>query len=308
MSRLEQLGPARDLLGDDFFGGWETTDVETFSRFASQAEPMLGKITDFMGVRTSTYFHPWAAHYDNKVLADLPVPDDFLRAEAIEYFTLFDALQKAPDDSFVMAEVGSSYAPWTIAACVCARRMGKTDVRLAATEASNYLFNLIPKHMAENDLDPADFKLINGAAATERTQLFFPKVTSPGDNGGQIRMNDAGADYVNRNVEYETVEAYPLGDLLPVGMVDLIHMDVQGVEFDILNSAQDLLNQRVRNIFIGTHSRKIEEQLLELFHHEKWELVRERPTRFSYRGDLESIVGWTTRDGGQYWHNPAASS
>src|SRR5688572_4193995 len=145
MTRLEQSQAARNMMGEDFFGGWENDDVGLFQRFASDAEPMPGKITDFMGIRTDTSFHPWAAHYDNTVIADLPLPDDSLRAEAIEYFALFDALQKAPRESFAMAEVGSSYGPWTCAAAVCAARMGKSDVRLSAVEASSFLFDLIPQ-------------------------------------------------------------------------------------------------------------------------------------------------------------------
>jgi hypothetical protein len=128
---------------------------------------------------------------------------------------------------------------------------------------------------------------------------------SPGDNGGQASPQDSDKDYLNRAVEHEPVEAYPLEELLPEGTVDLIHMDVQGHEFDILSSSLEILTRRVRNIFVGTHSRKIEGQLLELFHGAGWELVRERPTRFTYSAVHTDIVAWTTRDGGQYWNNPS---
>ena len=75
MSRLEQSSAARNMMGEDFFGGWESSDIELFKRFASPAVPVLGKITDFIGVRTSTEFHPWAAHLDNSVISDLPLPE-----------------------------------------------------------------------------------------------------------------------------------------------------------------------------------------------------------------------------------------
>lgn len=305
MSRLEQSTAARNMMGEDFFGGWEASDAELFKKFAAPASATPGKITDFLGVKTSTEFHPWASHYDNTVISDLPLPDDSLRAEAIEYFALFDALVRAPKDSFAMAEIGSSYGPWTSAAAVCARRMGKSDIRLSAVEASSYLVDLIPVHLTENDVDPSTVRIINGAAAAERTQLFFPKVTNPGDNGGQSSSDQVEKDYLNREVEHETVEAYVLADLLPEGAVDLIHIDVQGHEFDVLEPAMATLSARVRNIFIGTHSRKIEGQLLELFHGAQWNLVRERPTRFAYSAEHRDVVAWTTRDGGQYWHNPA---
>ncbi len=305
MSRVDQSIAARAMMGEDFFGGWEASDAELFARFASPAAPVPGKITDFMGVRTAAVFHPWASGFDNTVISDLPLPDDRIRAEAVEYFALFDALDRAPTDSFSMAEIGSSYGPWTCAAAVCAARTGRSDIRLTAVEASSYLFGLIPLHLAENGVDPTVARLINGACASERTQMFFPKVTSPGDNGGQVREEGSGADYLNRTVEHERVEAYPVEDLLPSGIVDLIHMDVQGQEVKVLTPAMDVLCKRVRAVFVGTHSRKIEGELIELFHARGWQLIRERPTRFGYSADLEDIVGWTSRDGGQYWRNPA---
>jgi FkbM family methyltransferase len=305
MSRVEQAVEARKIMGEDFFGGWEESDVALFRRFATPAHAVPGKITDFMGVRTSTQFHPWAAHYDNAVLGELPLPDDSLRAEAIEYFALFDALVRSSSDSFRMAEIGSSYAPWTCAAAVCARRLGKASIQLTAVEASSYLFGLIPLHLGENGIDPHSVKLINGAAAGERMTLFFPRISSPADNGSQTSQTSVDTDYRGLDVESEEVQAYPLPELLPDGLVDLIHMDVQGHEYEVLRSAKDTLNERVRAIFVGTHSREIEGKLIHLFKDLGWHLERERPTRFAFSADRSDIVGWTTRDGGQYWRNPA---
>lgn len=304
MSRLDEAVAARNAMGDDFFGGWDHSDIELFERFARSAFGVTGKITDFMGIRTSTSLHPWAAHYDNQVLAAIPIPDDSLRAEAIEYFALFDALARSPGDTFSMAEIGASYAPWTCAGAITAWRAGKSRLNFTAVEASSYLFSLIPLHLGENDVNLSDIRLIKGAISTERSTLFFPKVHSPGDNGGQISVRDTDKDYLNRSVENEEVQAYVLEDVIPKGIVDLIHMDIQGYEFDVLSSAMDVANHRVRTIFVGTHSRKIEGQLLELFHENGWKLLRERPTRFCFESQVSDVVGWTTRDGGQYWLNP----
>lgn len=304
MNRLDNSFAAKTAMGEDFFGGWDESDAELFRKFAKSSTAVEGKITDFMGIRTTTGLHPWAAHYDNQVLGALPIPDDSLRAEAIEYFAFFDAFERSPGNSFSMAEIGASYAPWTCAGAVIARRLGKSRISLTAVEASSYLFSLIAPHLAENDVDMTGIRLVNGAVATERTTLFFPLVSSPGDNGGQISQQDVEIDYLSRTIENEEVQAYPVEDVLPDGIVDIIHMDVQGVEFDILSSAIDVANRRVRTIFVGTHSRKIEGQLLELLHGHGWILLRERPTRFAFEAQRPDVVGWTTRDGGQYWVNP----
>jgi FkbM family methyltransferase len=301
-NRFQRAQLARAEMGEDFFGGWESSDAALFTKYAHPAEPMPGKITDFMGIRTSTFLHPWAAHFDNQVLGEIPIPDDSLRAEAIEYFATFDSLERAPADSFTMAEVGASYAPWTCVGAVLAKRTGR-KANLVVVEASSFLFDLIPVHLRENGIEPSEIRLINGAAGARAGTLYFPKVTNPGDNGSQTADAPLETDYVGRQVEHEEVTAYPLSALLPEGVVDLIHIDVQGVEFGVIEAAIDVLDERVRAMFIGTHSRLIEGQLLDLLHSHGWQLVQERPTKFVYHEDRPDVIGWTTRDGGQYWIN-----
>ncbi len=142
--RFARAISARSELGEDFFGGWLPEDEKGFSRFAMQGEAVPGKIVDFLGIKTTSSFHPWAKHLDGIAMHDLPIPDDGLRAEAIEYFATFDALDRAPTTSFAMAELGASYGPWACVSAVLARRTGRTDIHVTAVEASDYLFKLIP--------------------------------------------------------------------------------------------------------------------------------------------------------------------
>jgi len=305
MSRVDEAIAARSTMGEDFFGGWNPDDRAILSRHARPAEPLPGAITDFLGIRTSASLHPSATPLHGAVVGDLPIPDDSLRAETIEYYAVLASLEAAAPDSFSFAELGASYGPWSCVAAVLAERTGRTDYKVVAVEAASYLHHLIPGHLAENGIDPDSpkIRLIHGAIAAERGTLRFPKVNTPDENGSQIGGADGNVDYLGRVVEYEEVQAYPLDQVLPEGIVDLIHIDVQGFEHVILSSAIDLLDHRVKAIFIGTHSRKIEGELIELFHAHGWRLVRERPTKFSYQGHLPDAVGWTTRDGGQYWVN-----
>lgn len=306
MMRVEASIEARKMLGEDFFGGWEESDVSLFAQYARASTPAAGKITDFMGLRTSTFLHPWAQHYEQNVIEGIPIPDDSLRAEAIEYFATFESLEAADPTTFKAAELGASYAPWT---CVCAElalRTGRRNTRFVAVEASRYLYDLIPVHLEENGFDPKSsaFRLMHGAVGASRGTLYFPKVQSPGENGGQATAKNVEIDYVGRNIEHERVEAFPVSEILGSDVWDLVHIDVQGVEHAVLAAGMEILNSNVRAIFIGTHSRLIEGQLLELFHANGWRLKRERPTKFEYFSDKPDVSGWTTRDGGQYWTNP----
>lgn len=306
LARAHAAFGARSVMSEDFFGGWEPSDADLFMRHAHPASPMVGKITDFLGIRTSTFLHPWAQEFDNVVISQIPLPDDSLRAEAIEYFATLHAFEASQPHSFKVAELGASYAPWTCLCAVLAERTARTDTRFLAVEASSYLYDLIPLHLSENgiDADGANISLVKGAVAAERGTLYFPKVSNPMDNGGQARIDAPESDYLNRTIIHEPVEAYPLSDILGGHIWDLVHIDVQGVEYDVLSSGFATLESHVRAIFIGTHSRKIEGQLLELFHEHGWILVRERPTKYAYYAGVPDVTGWTTRDGGQYWINP----
>ncbi|PND24968.1 FkbM family methyltransferase [Sinorhizobium sp. M4_45] len=301
MSRPDSAIASRTALLDDFFGGWEPSDKELFASFYRDCEGTPGMITDFMGIKARTEYHPWAAHMDGWVIKDLPIPDDALRAEAIEYFVLFDAINNSRD-TFRMAEIGASYAPWSCAAYINATRRGLTP-HITAVEASQTLYDLIPQHMSDNGVDPTMVRTIKAAVASQRGTLHFPKVTDYGQNGGQVVEGEPEVDYVGRAVEYEEVTAITLTDVIKDDVFDLLHVDIQGVEAAVLASAIELLSSKVRRVFVGTHSRLIEGRLLELFAANGWALVRERPTKFQYFADRPDITGWTSRDGGQYWIN-----
>lgn len=302
MSAIE----ARETLIDDFFGGWNVDDVALFQDFAHLKDPLEGTITDFLGIRTSTHLHPWASHMDATVISEIPIPDDSLRAEAIEYFALLHAI-KGNRGAFRMAELGASYAPWACTTAILCERL-KLPYSLVAVEASEVLFKQIAPHFIMNGINPSNgsLRLLNAAVSHKRGKLFFPKVSNFGENGGQaVSELPPFNDYVGRTVEHEEVNAITLAeDVLQNDCFDLLHIDVQGAEFDILSPAIEVANKQVRHIFVGTHSRLLEGQLLDLMHRNGWELLRERPTTFNFQRDRENIVGWTTRDGGQFWSNP----
>jgi FkbM family methyltransferase len=301
---------ARQRLADDFFGGWEPSDVDLFRRYLEPSSPTPGKITDFLGIKTSTEFVPWASRLSGTVNQQIPIPDDGVRAEAIEYFALLDAIECASPGCFTFVELGASYGPWTCASAVLAKRAGRTTIRLVAVEASSFLFALIPQHLEENEIKDTisiNIRLVHGAVSNSLGDLYFPKVHSASENGGQVVDLPRQRDYVGRSVEYERVASYLLPDLLPDGITDFLHVDIQGAESPVLAANASLINDRVRSVFVGVHSRKIEGELLEFFHSSGWVLRRERPTKFAYHGDRENIVGWTSRDGGQYWRNPRLS-
>jgi FkbM family methyltransferase len=301
--RQRRLFKARERLGADFYGGWNPEDARFFQEFAVKATPRENAVTNFLGIHYDIQYVPWMSNSASKVFG-LPIPSDSIHHDAIEYFALLKSFKSA-GQCFSVVELGAQYGPWVCAAAVLGARLGK-PTKLVAVEASPVLAALIPLHLSFNSIDPNHARVIQGAVSDKRGTCYFPKVNSLRENGGQIAYQPTDVDYIGRKVQYETVPAYELADVLPEGLIDFLHVDIQGLETAVLSNP--VMNERVRAVFVGTHSRKIEGELIEIFHSNGWELKRERPTKFLYRAELPNIVGWTSKDGGQYWTNPRLSN
>ena len=85
---------------------------------------------------------------------------------------------------------------------------------------------------------------------------------------------------------------------------DLVHIDVQGSEVEICRAGLAGLQERVRWLVIGTHSRVIEGALIALLRDAGWVLENEKPCRFTFSPTALDLVAMTTLDGTQVWRNP----
>lgn len=84
---------------------------------------------------------------------------------------------------------------------------------------------------------------------------------------------------------------------------DLVHIDIQGHEVDVCQSGPRELTARARWLVIGTHSRKIDGDLIEMFWKAGWALEHEKPSRFAFRAESPTLEGMTGGDGKQVWWN-----
>lgn len=302
---------------NDFFGGWKESDLDILQRYrnTSQIEPKLGEIVDWLGIRTDAALHAWLPMpaTGGKSIPSLPVPDDQVHAETIEYVGLLVGLERAlrsGNKTFTVMELGASYAPWATAAGVLAERTGFFKaINLVAVEASKSSVPKILEHAARNGLlenDGVKIQAIHGAIFTNDENVFFPKVNVAGDNGAQIQVAPGAQDYRGLKLEYDTVKGFRLATLCAgYDRIDFLHMDVQGAEAELLNNESFLstLNARVATFFLATQSRLIEGIALQKLSGLGWVLVRERPTMYCQNNRTNDINGWTLRDGGQLWLN-----
>ena len=162
------------------------------------------------------------------------------------------------------------------------------------------------QHVRDNGFDPDAQRLHQAAVAVEEGDRALACHGRQLDNYGFRPIHEDG-DYMNRNfAKTQEVKLFAMRDLVrSEDRWDLIHMDVQGAEFDICRDAMPDLKERSNRVMIGTHSRKLEGSLMAPFAETGWVLENEKPCKFTFWPNHKTLEAMTTVDGTQTWNNPA---
>jgi hypothetical protein len=293
----------------------QPSHAELFSKYrAGQDElvPIEGMFTNYFGLKTRASLFGHAANLDGLVFDEPPLGDDKVYGGAIEYASLLTAVDtRKTDETFSAVELGAGWGPWVSLAGVVCRRLGIAKTTLIAVEASRPKVLALKEHLAANQLleqASIDVRVVHGAAWSEDTILYFPSEMPITDYGGGASQSASETDYRGMAYKTEPVDAFSLQSLaghLP--MVDYMHWDLQGAEADVAVWGREFLNERVRCLFIGTHSRRIEGRLTELFYRMGWDLISENPCAYRYDRSIPSLEGMTFSDGDMFWMNPRLS-
>lgn len=295
------------------YPGYAPADALLFNEFAlAPATPQPGFIIDFLGVRTRTAsLFDTAKALDGQILG-IPVPSDY-HAEAVEWLGLLKSV-KAAHGEYVAMELGAGWGPWLISGGAAARQKGIRTVRLCGVEGDQNHYDSMCQHFTDNGFNPQDHSLILAAVGVENGTARWPVVADPGNEWGLRPTGQEGEDAADRDLtaalgkrmsSFIDVKVIALGELLArEPRWDLVHVDIQGGETKVLDAFRQELNQRVRYLIVGTHSRKIDGELIEIFHQEGWILEHEKPCRMIYNPDAADLVAMTIVDGTQVWRNP----
>lgn len=221
-----------------------------------------------------------------------------MQGEYPQYVDLLESINLA-QHTFTMIELGAGYGRGLVRAAAYLRRARPAlEFRLIGVEAEPQHFRWMKQHFQDNGLNPDEHTLIQAAVAARSGQAKF-HARKPGEWYGQAIISYTGQDVLK-------VPTVDLGSLLePLQVVDLIDIDVQGVEAEVLSTARDLLPGKVRRIHVGTHSAEIEAELRRLFHQLGWVCLNDFPCR----SRSETAYGPIEfQDGVQTWLNPAIPS
>jgi FkbM family methyltransferase len=237
-----------------------------------------------------------------------------------EYFEWVDVLEAVVGaaETFTMIELGAGWGRWLMNAAAAARAHDRRHVHLVGVEAEPTHFRWMLQHFRDNSVDAESLTLIEAAVAAEDGRVRFhvgdpsawygqaidPNPPHPVPPASALRQLRALFQRRARDDERAIVDvrAVTLTSIL-VGLerVDLIDLDVQGVEADVLESAEDTLTEKVERVHIGTHSAENERRLRVLFGRLGWEKVNDYPC------GAEADTPWGLihfQDGVQTWLNP----
>jgi FkbM family methyltransferase len=200
-------------------------------------------------------------------------------------------------------------------------------------EACKQHYEFMITHFQDNGLDPLRHRLIHGVVGITDGEARFPVLADPAGYYGERAIfgakpwtASAGCDNRERSIfrrfaqsgwqkvrqgfrivsrgsnRTAQVQCLSLSTLLgPLSKVDLLHVDIQGDEYDVLASARRLLQKKVKRLVIGTHGRDIEQKLFYELAARSMVLESEEACHFSQDGSWMKLQ----RDGCQVWRNPA---
>lgn len=98
-NRIDEVIEAKKIMSNDFFGGWEIDDINLLKKYKYSYKGDLkeGFIYDWLGVKTAKKFHGWIENPEKGILFDpeIPLPDDKIHAEAIEYIALATSFEQS---------------------------------------------------------------------------------------------------------------------------------------------------------------------------------------------------------------------
>jgi hypothetical protein len=267
---------------------------------AHDVTPDPSYLTNYLGVRVNPDVCPAMLQGRAGELEPVPIPGNW-HADVAEIAAVLRSVELAKDE-FAMAELGCGWGCWIVNAGTVAKRRG-LRVFLTGVEGDRGHIAFAEEALATNGFSREEARLYWGVAAAKKGYALFPRQEVAGTSWGLEPIFCADAEARAKALEGGSYDELPLVPLSEVigdegRKLDLLHIDIQGGEADLIHNSLDLINNHVRYMVIGTHSREIEGRLFADLLTAGWYLEIERPA-ILHLGDIPKVV----TDGVQGWRN-----
>lgn len=293
--------PARpDSPLDHYFCEFSATAVmDAFSRQNQAATP--GLVTNFLGTRISPKVYPSLLDSLAGTVEPRPDPGNW-HADIAEWAAALRSVDLARG-SYRIVELGCGWGCWITNMGVAARSRGLRVDLIGIEGDHNHLENAA-ETLALNGFAPSEYRLYHGVAGPRPGKAIFPNPEAGDAHWGgepEFYPTPARLAEAERLPFLQVLDCYTLDDLGAGGVIDLLHIDIQGGETAYVAGNADALTRLVRRVLVGTHSRAIEGELFAHFLSRGWLLEMERPAIAPPQGGRPI----TRIDGVQLWRNPA---
>jgi len=288
--------------------------LEHFGEWNGWIDP--GWDVNFLGVKTRVAFfslYEQLADFSQgrQAAAGLPIPNE----DYFEWITLLEAVVEA-EGSFTMVELGAGWGKWIVNGVAALRAHSGLPYWVVGVESEPTHFKWMKQHLKDNSVDLRRATLVEAAVAPHDGHVWF-HVGAAADWYGQgiaaepeqaeSGLRERIARLMGRRSRggsergLERVRATSLASLLrPLERVDFIDADIQGAEADAIEPAADLLDAKVKRVYVATHSRDNEDRVRAVFRSLGWE------SAWDYPSGAESDTPWGRvrfEDGAQVWLN-----
>ena len=273
---------------------------ERFASFDGWAEPGFERGHYGINVRDWLFTGESKGYRERRAVhADHPPVDE----EYFEWITLLATVAGA-SERFCIAEIGAGWGRWMLAAAALCRQRG-LPFRLIGVEAEPSHFEWIKMALRDNDIDPAQHDLWHGAVAEDDREAVLLTGPDPPEKvwGHRTIRSDELASWVGLpDYRVRVVPGFSLATILAgTEHVNLIDVDVQGVEHEILEPAFETLNAKVDVVHVGTHSAEAEQSLRNAFRRNGWQNAFSYPCHSNVKTPF-GPVHFT--DGVETWVHP----
>ena len=195
-----------------------------------------------------------------------------------EYFAVLKFGIDADGENYVAVELGAGHGTWSVRAGLAARKRSIKNIYLVAAEAATSHFGFLKEHFQANGFRPEEHTLVQCVIGATDGRAYFPELRDPAIDWGARAISettyaDLGGDKATDRLgqKYSAVPQLSIASLIRMfHKIDLLHIDIQGHEFDAVLGSFAAINEKVCLMFIGTHSYEIDAELIKLLTFHGW--------------------------------------
>lgn len=267
-------------------------------------EPEPGIIRNFLGTRIEPLVFPPVLSTMTGIVEGRPWPGNW-HADIAEWAAALRTVALAAErrqECYRIIELGCGWGCWITNMGVAARARG-LRVDLIGIEGDRYHLQSAASTLRLNGFTADQYALHHGVAGPRPGKAIFPVHAEDGANWGAEPVFYPGPEVLAAAAARKDVQILECRTLADLGRglpVDLLHIDIQGAEYDYIAGNFDGIAAHVKRVLIGTHSREIEGRLCGHFLGKGWRMEMERPAIAPILNGRPEI----RIDGVQMWANP----